>query len=190
MSAREHLHGVVAALHPVVHGVPEGALSAPTPCAEYDVRALVSHLLGTTEALRAYGAGEPPDPDDPWGTRGVALTDDWRDRLSGRLTALADAWAQPEAWEGDALDGALPREMLGRMAYGEVLLHGWDLAVATDQGLELTRPQIDEAMAVMRSDAEAARSQGAFGPEVRVPDDAPTIDKVLGASGRDPDWSA
>ena len=112
MSAREHMHGVVAALQPVVHGVPETAMSASTPCEEFDVRALVSHLLGTTEALRRYGAGEPPDPQDPWGTKGAEVTDDWRTQLGQRLQSVADAWAPADAWEGHAFDGVIPSEML------------------------------------------------------------------------------
>jgi hypothetical protein len=36
---------------------------------------------------------------------------------------------------------------------------------------------------------EAAR-EGLFGPLVNVPDDAPLLDRVLGLTGRDPNWSA
>lgn len=188
MSPREHFHGVVAALHPVIHGVPDGALGRPTPCADYDVRGLVGHLLGTSEALRRFGAGEPPDRDDPWGTSGVEVTEGWRSELGRRLDGLADAWARTEAWEGDAMDGAVSREALGQMAYAELLLHGWDLAVATGQGVSLDRAHIEVAQEVLDEIGELGRSQGAFGPEVTVPDDAHPFDRVLGAAGRDPDW--
>ena len=45
-------------------------MDEPTPCPDWDVRALANHMLGTVEAMRRAGASEDPDPDDPWGTAG------------------------------------------------------------------------------------------------------------------------
>ena len=41
----------------------------------------------------------------------------------------------------------------------------------------------------MDSIGEKGRSMHAFGPEVSVDDDASDLAKVLGRSGRDPEWS-
>lgn len=189
MSTREHFHGVVAALQPVVQGVPESTLGDATPCTELDVRGLVAHLLGTSEAMRRLGAGEPLDPQDPWGTRGAEVTATWRKDLSQRLIALADAWQPEAAWDGTAMDGAMERSLLGKMAYVELVAHGWDLAVATGQGVELTEPQVAAFAEVMAEIGETGRSMGAFGPQVAVDDDAPAFDHALAAAGRDTDWS-
>ena len=62
MPLHEHVHPLVDAVTPVVAGVPDEALDAPTPCAEFDVRTLANHLLGTTEAMRRIGVGEDLDP--------------------------------------------------------------------------------------------------------------------------------
>lgn len=189
MSPREHFHGVVAALHPVIHGVPDGALGRPTPCADYDVRGLVGHLLGTSEALRRFGAGEPPDRDDPWGTSGVELTESWRSELGRRLDGLADAWARTEAWEGDAMDGAVSREALGQMAYAELLLHGWDLAVATGQDYRPDDDSVRRSLGFAGSVGDDPEERaGLYGPVVPVPADAPLLHRLLGATGRDPGW--
>lgn len=188
MSTREHLHGLVASLQPVVQGVPTAALDAKTPCEGWDVRGLTSHLLGTTEAMRRVGAGEPLDRDDPWGTSGQELGEAWRDQLSGRLIAVADAWAQPEAWEGEALDGAMPREDVGDMAFLEVLLHGWDLARATGQELEVDDAVAEQAQLLLDKHGETGRSMGAFGAEADAGEDPSALDRALAASGRDPGW--
>lgn len=188
MSTREHLHGLVAGLQPVLQGVPAASLDAPTPCEDWDVRGLVAHLLGTTEAMRRVGAGEPLDRDDPWGTGGHDVQEAWRDQLGDRLIAVADAWAAPEAWEGDAMDGAMARADIGDLAFLEVLLHGWDLARATGQEVEVDDALAELARELLDKHGETGRSMGAFGPEVEVDDDASPLDRALGASGRDPGW--
>ena len=66
MSPRDHLPGVVASLEPVIRGVADEDLGAATPCADFDVRAVANHLLGTLEAMRRIGVGEDLDPEDPW----------------------------------------------------------------------------------------------------------------------------
>ena len=187
-STRQHLHSVVASLQPVVHGVSDQEMGATTPCTEYDVRAVANHLLGTVEAFRRVGATEPLDPQDPWGLNGDHLGESWRQELSQKLRDLADAWSQPDAWEGEAMDGAIPRQRLGDMGYVEVMLHGWDLARATGQEVEYDDAAAERALEIMEQIGEEGRSHGAFGPEVTVSDEASTFEKVLGKAGRDPQW--
>lgn len=190
MSTREHLFSVAASLQPVVLGISAQELEAPTPCTELDVRGLANHLLGTLEATRRVGAGEPLDVNDPWGTNGDNLRERWREDLSHKLRAYAEAWSQADAWDGDAMDGAVPRRLIGDMGYVEMMLHGWDLARATGQDLEYDDAAVERALEIMDEIGEQGRSQGAFGPEVQVADDAPALARVLGQAGRDPEWSA
>ena len=131
MATRDHLYSVVASLQPVIYGVSAQELENPTPCTEFDVRTVASHMLGTIEAMRRMGASEPLDPQDPWGTSTENIREQWRDDLGNKLNELADAWSQPDAWEGDAMDGAMPKQLVGDMGYVEVMLHGWDLAKGT-----------------------------------------------------------
>lgn len=190
MSTREHLYSVVASLQPVVQGVSPQAMDAPSPCEDWLVRDVVNHMLGTVEAMRRVGAAEDLDPADPWGTGGEHVSDQWRNNLSDLLIRWADAWSQPEAWEGDAMDGAMPRQAVGDMGYAEVLLHGWDLARGSGQDVDFDDAAVERALEVMGDIGELGRTQGAFGAEVPVPDDASTLDRVLAASGRDPRGSA
>ena len=189
MSTREHLQSVVASLQPVVDGVSEDSLGSPTPCPDFDVRTVANHLLGTIEAMRRVGASEPLDPEDPWGTNGDNVREQWRDDLSAKLAAYAEAWAPPEAWEGDAMDGAMPKQMIGDMGFVEVVLHGWDLAKGSGQEIAYDDAAVDQALEVMDRIGEMGRSQGAFGPEVQLPDEAAAFAKVLAKAGRDPEWT-
>ncbi|MET0997286.1 MAG: TIGR03086 family metal-binding protein [Marmoricola sp.] len=190
MSTRDHLHSVVATLQPVIHGVSATDTGAQTPCTDWDVRAVANHMLGTVEAMRRVGAREALDREDPWGTSGDHLRDEWRRDLSDLLVAYADAWSQPDAWEGDAMDGAVPRQVIGDMGFVEVMLHGWDLAQGSGQDVQYDEAAVDRALEVMDEIGEQGRSQGAFGTEVPVADDAPAFDQVLGKAGRDPGWAA
>jgi uncharacterized protein (TIGR03086 family) len=190
MSTREHLHSVVTTLQPVVKGVSDDHLGAPTPCDDFDVRAVANHMLGTMGAMRGIGASEPMNPEDPWGTGADHMSDQWREDLCRTLTEYAEAWSAPDAWDGDIVDGAMPKQAVGDMAFAEAILHGWDLAKGSGQDVEFDDAVVQRALEILEQIGEMGRSQGAFGPEVSVPDDAAPFDKVLAQAGRDPRWSA
>ena len=88
------------------------------------------------------------------------------------------------------MDGAMPRQAVGDMGYAEVVLHGWDLARGSGQDVHFDDAAVTHALEVMGDIGEMGRTQGAFGAEVTVPDDASPMDRVLAASGRDPRGSA
>lgn len=190
MSTREHLYSVVASLQPVIQGVRHDGLGDPTPCEEWDVRRLVNHMLGTIEAMRRVGAGESLDPDDPWGTGGDHMREEWRSDLGDRLRRFADAWYQPEAWEGEAMDGAMPRALVGDMGFVEMMMHGWDLARGSGQDVAYDDAAAERAREVMEMIGPTGRQHGVFGDQVEVPDDAPAFARALGMAGRDPEWKA
>lgn len=190
MSTREHLPSIVAALQPVIQGVRPDGLDDPTPCEDWTVGRLVNHLLGTVEAMRRVGAGESLDPDDPWGTGGDHLSERWQSDLAELLSRFADAWQQPASWEGEAMDGAMPRALVGDMGFVEVMLHGWDLARATGQDVTYDDAAGERAREIMEQIGANGRQHGVFGPQVEVPDDVEAFDRALALAGRDPGWRA
>jgi uncharacterized protein (TIGR03086 family) len=189
MPAREHLESLLTTVRSVIVGVSDDDIGASTPCTDWDVRTVVNHMLGTVEAMRRVGAAEDLDPDDPWGTQGNQFHGEWRRDLSDLLAAYVEAWSRPDAWEGEAMGGAMPKRTIGDMGYAEVMLHGWDLAKGSGQDVEYDAPAVEQALEVMARIGETGRQHTAFGPEVPVPDDAPPFDKVLAQAGRDPEWS-
>jgi len=69
----------------------------------------------------------------------------------------------------------------------DMVLHGWDLAKATDQDVTMDPDEVARATANPAPvDEEILRSPGVLGPIVPVPDDAPLQDRFLGFLGRDP----
>lgn len=165
-------------------------LGARTPCAGYDVRALLNHLLYWGPWLIAAGErSEPPAPGVTEADAGL-VTEDWLAALDKQTATLVDVFSAPAAWTGTTALGSasLPAAVVGEMVLGEFVLHGWDLACASSQ--ELSCPP-ETALAVHAA-AEAmgsqARSMGVYGPLVPIPPDSSPLDLALGASGRDPAW--
>ncbi len=169
----------------VAHAVTD--LSAPTPCAGFDVRGLLNHLLYWGPWLVAAGrCEEPPTP-----AAGDLVTADWRAALEKQTETLVDVFGVQSAWDGTTALGTtrLPASVVGDMVLGEFVLHGWDLARASDQELRCApgaaRAVYESAVAM----GEQARSMGVYGPAVPVPADAAVLERALGASGRDPGWT-
>jgi uncharacterized protein (TIGR03086 family) len=183
----------------LVRGVRDEHLDALTPCGGITVGALLDHIDSLSLAFAAAGRkeksaanGPTPEPD------GARLGADWRERLPARLDALETAWRPAAAWEGVTVAGGLdlPGHVAGAAGLDEVLVHGWDLAVATGQPF----PAADDgsmgealgtAFAWVHSIVEQnpQGTPGLFGPPVAVPEDAQLLDRLLGLTGRDPAWS-
>lgn len=167
-------------------------LTAPTPCAGYDVRGLLNHLLYWGPWLIAAGRRE--DPPAPGGGEAEAglVTDDWRAALEKQTETLVDVFGTPAAWTGTTALGAapMPSAVVGAMVLGEFVLHGWDLARASGQELRCA----PEAATAVHESAVAmgdqARSMGVYGPAVPVAAGASPLERALGAAGRDPAWPA
>ncbi|MFD3662514.1 TIGR03086 family metal-binding protein [Streptomyces sp. NPDC058659] len=165
-------------------------LDDPTPCPEYAVRELLAHVAGLSVAFRDAARKQfGPTTGTPPGSTRPVLADDWRTALPKALAELAAAWREPDAWEGDTQAGGidLPAAVMGRIALDELLIHGWDLARATGQRYEVSEEELRVSEALLTPTDDTA-DEGFFGPVVPVPDSAPLLDRVIGLSGRRPDW--
>jgi uncharacterized protein (TIGR03086 family) len=176
----------------IVAGVRDDQLTEPTPCAGTPVAGLIDHLVGLTVAFRM--AAEKQALDGAPRASADSLAPDWRSVLPAQLEALARAWRDPAAWEGTAeVAGArLPASAMGVVAADEVLVHGWDLAVATGQDYRPDPGAVQACLAyvtAMNTPGNEQLRSGQFGPVVPVGEHAPALDRVLGLAGRRPDWS-
>ena len=164
----------------VVRAVRPDQLSAPTPCAEYDVQGLIDHMVHWGPSLaRAsrHSDGEPEPGGNP---------------LERQIELLVAAWSVPAAWQGVTTMGGpheMPARMIGAMAIGEIVVHGWDLARATGRPVSWDETLLTFLYDEVARTAHLGREMGAYGAEVPVPAIAPVLDRMLGRTGRDPNWT-
>lgn len=188
-----HLSTAAESMAAIVRGITPDQLANATPCAEYDVRALVNHLLFWGPSLEAAGRKEVVPPPAA-AESDVDLTDgDWATTLTTDLSLLTETWSAPQAWEGVTRvvgPTETPAPVIGGMIVCELAIHGWDLASATGQTLSLDGDLLAYLHEEVAAGAEQGRQMGVYGPEVVVPTGAPTLDRVLGLTGRDPAWAS
>jgi uncharacterized protein (TIGR03086 family) len=122
--------------------VPADRMDAPTPCPEWDVRAMLGHLVATVDRARVIGEGGDPNP-LPRVVDGVP-DDGWVDALRAAEDEMAGVWADDSRL--DALVtvpwGSVPGSAALWGYLREALVHGWDLAVGSGQ-----HPEADPALA-------------------------------------------
>ncbi len=126
-----------------VHGLMTGVarldastLDRPTPCAEYDVRSLLGHLVATVGRARVIGEGGDPTT-EPVVVTGVA-DDGWADAYAAATDELWPVWRGDDALDRTVVApwGPTPGRAAVWGYLNETLVHGWDLAVATGQDPE------------------------------------------------------
>jgi uncharacterized protein (TIGR03086 family) len=175
----------------LVTAVTDDQLTARTPCPDYAVADLVDHIGGLAFAFTA--SARKADVPGGGGTGdGSRLEEGWRERIATQLAELSEAWRDPAAYDGMTMAGPIemPAEVAALVAMNEVVVHGWDLARSTGQPFETD----DTAAAVCLGFAESFEAPssdegGPFGPPVPVPADADLLDRLIGATGRDPSWT-
>ncbi|MCX5386439.1 TIGR03086 family metal-binding protein [Streptomyces sp. NBC_00083] len=192
--AHPDLGAAAAELTRLLDGVRDDQLAGPTPCPAYPVRDLLAHVLGLSRAFQDAARKEtgPSTGTAPGTVAPPELPDDWRSALPKHLAAMAEAWRDPAAWEGETQIGGLrlPAAVTGRVGLDELVVHGWDVAVSTGQAYRPAPADLEVSYAFLAPSKDDPAARGtAFGPAVEVPDGAPMLDRVIGVSGRDPGWA-
>jgi len=163
----------------VLAGITDDKLAGATPCAEYTVAGLPGHVDTLSIRLAALARGEDAGP----------AGDSPRELIGQHVHALAAAWQEPSAWQGTTdLGVTLTNEVWGQIALTEMVVHGWDLATATDQPFDLPEPTLRACWEYVSEFLPnlPAPVRASWGPAVPVPPDAPLPDRIVGMSGRKP----
>ena len=180
----------VAQTGTVVAAVTPDQFVLPTPCTEYDVRALLSHIVGGLTRAALVGEGDPHALVRPAMADGVP-DDGWPDAYRAIAARATAAWADDAKL--DTLVEVPWGKVPGRFALAgyvqELLAHGWDLARATGQETERDPELATSALATakrilppdIRGDAGVP-----FGPVVEVSPDAAPYAQLAAWLGRRP----
>jgi uncharacterized protein (TIGR03086 family) len=176
-----------------VHAITEDQWTAATPDSEWSVADLVGHMVEEhrwaaplvhgqdfQSAAKVVGGARSLPVD---GGVGANLAQEWDEAATGS----AEAFSAPGALDRDVelSRGATPvRTYLEEMIM-DLTIHSWDLgqAIGYRDALadELVSPVYERV-----ADAGDMSASGYFKEPVDVPDDAPTIDKLVAATGRKP----
>jgi uncharacterized protein (TIGR03086 family) len=184
------LHPAALRMIGIVTAVADDRLGAPTPCGESSVGDIVDHIgvfsVRLAAAARKDSEGRTSPPPAPSAGN---LEPAWRERIGRDVIGLAEAWNDKAAWNGTTVAGGLelPGEVVGLVALDELIVHAWDVAVATGQSFDAPDHEVEAAIAFVRG-FEAPRDGRLFGPIVAVTDEARLLDRLLGLTGRDPEW--
>jgi uncharacterized protein (TIGR03086 family) len=175
----------------VVNGVPTGtgALGAPTPCPDWDLRTLLNHtILWTSYSAerRAHGESVAQDLMD----KDFAADPGFREDYARQISKAVEAWSDPQAWAGDrsVMGSDTPATEVGAMLIMEMALHGWDVAKATGQEYHADDALAKTLLETVQAQAEMFRKYQGFADAIATGDDAPDFDRALALSGRDPAW--
>jgi uncharacterized protein (TIGR03086 family) len=161
--------------------VREHHLGLPTPCAAWDLRALLRHmddsLAAMAEAAQAPRLALAPSP-------GPADAEALLGSIRQRACTLVGQW-MPAAGPVVALgDVHLHRELVGLVGALEITLHGWDVGQAVGHPRAIPPTLAMDLWPVARDHITAADRPARFGAEVDVPDSAPPQVRLLAHAGR------
>lgn len=164
--------------------------SDPTPCPEWDVRALVDHVVTEDRwTVPLLGGATIESVGDRF--TGDQLGDDPAAAARDAARQAEQAATTPGATERGVYLSAGPtpaREYLYQLL-AEHLIHGWDLAVAIGADPTMDTGAVHECARWFTERVSDYREGNLVRPGVDIPADATEQDRLLAAFGRSPDWT-
>lgn len=178
------LDSAVAYTHSCLLLARASPLDLPTPCPDWDLGQLLTHmdesLVALAEAAELGRVAVDAQPLPPG-------AGDLVDRIVQRACRTRAAWHERVTSAAMGVgDLALGRDTIALVGALEIAVHGWDIAVTTDQGprlpADLAVRLYDVALAVVPAQERGRR----FAAEVPVPCTAPADTRLMAHLGRTP----
>jgi len=155
----------------------------PTPCAEWDVEALLGHVLSVIIHYSVLPSGASQSTAHPVD----AITDGQHAAVYAVIAADAvDAWSQPGALEHPChhVMGTMPGGQALSIHTTDLLLHGWDLAVATAQDATIDAELAALAVETLRDVLRLDKGRGSFFAPALPPPGVDVQSRLLAYAGR------
>ena len=167
-----------------VHSIRDNQWGAPTPCTEWDVRALVQHLVFETMWMPPLLAGKTiADVGDS--LSGDLLGDDPIGAWDRSAKENAEAVASTSA---DSIvhisRGDTTAEQYTNEVFTDLVIHGWDLARAIGADETLDPESVDLLYGIVKPVEAVLKASGAYGPIVVPPPGASRQTELLAIFGR------
>ncbi len=184
----DDLAATLGAVGDLVADVRYDQWNAPTPCPEWNVRELVTHMVIGNHLFTGILRGEAalaPGALDP--TASDTLGDDPAATYQNAAENLLAAFRQPGVLEQvfQVPVGAVPGIAAVHLRAVEELVHGWDLAQATGQQPRFPDDTVERELEFTHGKlADVPPDQTPFAPPQPAPDHAPPLDRLAALLGR------
>jgi uncharacterized protein (TIGR03086 family) len=168
----------LVAVHHVVATVGDDDLHRPTPCRDWDVQALADHLLDTISRLGA-AVGIPTTVPDG---------DSIDQRIRQVTQPILAEWRRRGLTDDVVFCGrTLPAHLALGILCLELVVHGWDFAVALHRPIQVPDADAAYVLGLARQTLNPqSRTTAGFDPPVPVPADASPLDQLVAFTGRNP----
>jgi uncharacterized protein (TIGR03086 family) len=194
-----HRTAVLASVD-VVSAVTTDDLSRPTPCADWNLGDLLSHMTVQHRGFAAAADGQGADP-AVWELASVAdaVASDPAGTYSAAAAAVVDAFAGadvldatfalPEFGPGAA---TFPGSVAITFHFVDYVVHGWDVARTLGRPFELPGDVVAAvlpiAFVVPEGDFRTA-ANAFFRPAVPSTESVDDLDRIVAYLGRSPEWA-
>jgi len=182
--APENLTPIIAAdaalavIQPILRGLTSEDRPKATPCTEFTCHELAEHLFGSLTGLGAMAGATVVNPEEG----------SLENRVSVMAAQVIDAWRTVD------LDGTVPGPGGSRMPASigavilpiELVLHGWDLAQASGQRVQISDELVEYVRGMAETVVPDGRGRGAFAAEVTPAEGATSVDRLAAYTGRTP----
>jgi uncharacterized protein (TIGR03086 family) len=178
----------VAQTSKIIAGIKPEQWHNATPCAEWDLRVLVNHVIGEHRWLTSiFGGGTIASVGD---SLEGDLTGD--DPIATYMAAAAEAVA---SYDKAILDGRYDVSIGDITGYDytaqlfmDQLVHGWDIMKGSGQQIQLDDDLASQAIPVAQEMVAFVGQGSVFGNTLDVGGDVPSLALLLGTLGRSVDW--
>ncbi len=185
MEGNEQLAVIIPMLKSIAGRIEPKQLANPTPCALFDVAGVLSHMTGLASGFAPMFRGDNPEPSiTSTPAAPTTPTVEFNRAMDELLAAVSSRGALERTIQTPG--GPMPGAVFARLVAFDGLVHGWDLAISTQQDWLPPEQLVSEVDSFAREAiTETMRNDGdSFAPEKAPPTNASPMLRLVAFTGR------